>query len=69
MNKVEKEPGNKDIKQSLKFFGVEDEDELDSVIENDWNKARCTLCGRVIDLTTCRWDDGDPCCYHGCCHG
>lgn len=65
MNKAE--PNNKDIKESLKFLGVKDENELDATIENNWYKSYCTRCGRVIDLQTCAWNDGDPVCgecYH-----
>jgi hypothetical protein len=54
------------IREILKEFDVENEDELTVKINSTWNLTRCIKCNREIDLLECSFLDGDPICKGGC---
>jgi len=58
-----------DVRQILKSFRVNTEDELVDEVNNTWYISNCVRCGKELDLTTCMYDDGDPVCRGGCFHG
>jgi len=59
---------DRDIKKILKEYGVKNEEDFERVINEEWKLVECTRCGKLIDLTTCSFEDGDPVCYGGCNH-
>jgi hypothetical protein len=67
VKRIKSEPRNSDIKQSLKFLGCNNEDELNDVIELNWYKVKCFKCGKIISLEACDFEDGEvPICRGGC---
>jgi len=56
----------KDVQSILDEFGAKSEEELRSVIDNEWNIAKCSCCGKNIDLLSCSYIDSDPVCRGGC---
>ena len=68
MGKKKSSQIDRDIKKMLKEYGAKNEEEFAQIINEDWKFAECTRCGKLIDLTTCSFEDGDPICYGGCRH-
>lgn len=64
---MKKKNGSFEIYSSLKFFGVDNEEDIVKKVENDWHKSNCVRCGAELDLMTCSYSDGDPICRGGFC--
>jgi hypothetical protein len=64
---VKEEPNDKDIGKSLNFLECNSENELNDVIELNWDKVRCFKCGKIISLETCSFINQEvPVCRGGC---
>jgi hypothetical protein len=68
MGKEKENISDRDIKNMLHDFHVNSENELNTNLNDEWNKSFCTRCGKELDLLTCSFDDGDPICFGGFCH-
>ena len=49
------------VKSVLKEYNVKTEEDFYELINKTWNITKCS-CGREIDLTVCKFRDGDPVC-------
>jgi hypothetical protein len=56
----------REIKKILSEFGAKNEEELTNILNKEWNVAKCSICGKTIDLLLCEYINGDPACKGGC---
>lgn len=69
MEKNNDEVSDRSIKKMMKEYGAKNEEEFQTIIYDKWNISQCIICGKMLDLTTCAYDDGDPICFGGCSNG
>lgn len=69
MEKNNEEVSDRSIKKMMKEYGAKNEEEFQTIIYDAWNISQCIICGKLLDLTTCGYEDGDPVCLGGCSNG
>ena len=50
-------------------FGVRNEEELAKALIEDWDKVKCTNCGKEISLLDAKFSYEMPVCRKGCDNG
>lgn len=68
VQKDKKEPNDRNIiNQTLNFFRIKNESELDTILQETWNQAKCYKCGKIINLENCDYVNEEiPICRGGC---
>ncbi len=54
------------IKSVLRDFHVKTENDFYLFINKNWNLCKCIKCRKIVNLLTCDFYNGDPCCKNGC---